>query len=156
MRFYKISLLSVLLVFGVHTLVGQVGGSARSQRGYGAGQGGSGISYEAEKPNAAERAQENANLYAEELAIDAFKKEVLKNYLKDYYVEKFDVAYSTTLTSIEKQTQLDIAKVKFEKQMAPVFLEETVSQILAFEDIGAAKIKKEKKKRKKKKNKGKA
>ncbi|RMB63960.1 hypothetical protein EAX61_00840 [Dokdonia sinensis] len=150
MRFYKIVLLSVIAIFGAQSLVAQIGGSQRSQqRGYGVGQG-SNISYEAEKPDAGERAQENANLYAEELGIDAFKKEVLKNYLKDYYIQKFDVTYSTTLESIEKRKLLDAAKVKFEKQMAPVFSEENVSQILAFEDIGAEKIKKEKKKRKKK------
>lgn len=152
MRFYKMTLLSVIFIFGIQSfVVAQVGGSPRGQqRNFGAGQG-SNISYEAEKPDAGERAQENANLYAEELGIDAFKKEVLKNYLKDYYLEKFDITYSTTIPAIEKRAQLDAAKVKFEKQMIPVFSKENVRQILAFEDIGAKKIKKEKKKRKKKK-----
>lgn len=151
MKFLKISLVALVTLLGVQTLTAQQGfGRApqRGERGYSPPP--RNITYEEAKPDATLRAQENATLYAEELGIDAFKKEVLKNYLKEYYVEKFDVIYSKTLPGSEKQTLLDAAKVKFEKQMKPVFLEENVDQILAFEDIGARKIKKAKKKRKKK------
>ena len=106
---------------------------------------------EPEKPDTNLMAQEKAAIYAEALQIDAFKKEVLRSYLEDYYKEKIDISYNPELKYDEKQPLLNAASKKYEERLVEVFDQEQINQLLAYEEIGVGDDKKESKKKKKRK-----
>ncbi|MBE16480.1 MAG: hypothetical protein CL867_09535 [Cytophagaceae bacterium] len=108
---------------------------------------------EPEKPDTNLMAQEKAAIYAEALQIDAFKKEVLRSYLEDYYKEKIAVSYNPELKYDEKQPLLNAASKKYEARLAEVFDKDQINQLLAYEEIGVGGDKKERKKKKRKKRK---
>jgi len=113
---------------------------------------------EPEKPDVNIMAQENATRYAQDLNIDAFKKEVLKSYLKDFYREKIDISYNPELKFDEKQPLIIAANNKFEKQLTEILNTDQIATLIAYEQLGMSpqddkKDKKDKKKKKKKKRK---
>lgn len=110
---------------------------------------------EPEKPDVNIMAQENATRYAQELNMDAFKKEVLKSYLKDFYREKIDISYNPELKFDEKQPLIIAANNKFEKRLIEILDADQIETLLSFEQLGLKPKdeKKDKKKKKKKKRK---
>lgn len=114
---------------------------------------------EPEKPDVNVMAQENATRYAQELNIDAFKKEVLKSYLKDFYREKIDVTYNPELKFDEKQPLIIEANTRFEKRLVEILNADQIEALISYEQLGMTpkddkkdKKKKKRKNRKKKKN----
>lgn len=114
---------------------------------------------EPEKPDVNQLSIDKATLYKEMLGIDAFQKEILRSYLKDYYTAKIDIDYNPDLKFEDKQKQINVEQKKFEKVLKEVFTDDQVEQILIEEQFGnrAKEKKKEekdaKKKKRKKKNK---
>lgn len=113
---------------------------------------------EPEKPDVNVMAQENATRYAEELKIDAFKKEVLKSYLKDFYREKIDISYNPDLKFDQKQPLIIDANSRFEKRLVEILNADQIETLISYEQLGMSpkdekKDKKKKKKKKRKKNK---
>lgn len=113
---------------------------------------------EPEKPDVTVMAQENATRYAQELNIDAFKKEVLKSYLKDFYREKIDISYNTELKFDDKQPLLIEANTRFEKKLTEILNADQIGALMSYEQMGIKpnddkKDNKKKKRKKRKKNK---
>lgn len=142
-----------MLLFGTFTtsIAQNLGSVQRGQRGYTppprAIEAG-----EPEKPDINIIAQEKATLYAEKLNIDAFKKEVLKSYLKDFYREKIDISYNPDLKLEEKQPLIIVANNKFEKRLTEILDADQIETLLSIEQLGM-RPKEEKKKKKKKRKK---
>ena len=113
---------------------------------------------EPEKPDVNVMAQENATHYAQELNIDAFKKEVLKSYLKDFYREKIDITYNPELKFNEKQPLIIEANSRFEKRLVEILNADQIEALISYEQLGITpkddkKDKKKKKRKNRKKNK---
>tara|TARA_R110002051_G_scaffold3333_1_gene18054 strand:+ start:60804 stop:61322 length:519 start_codon:yes stop_codon:yes gene_type:complete len=113
---------------------------------------------EPEKPDVIVMAQASATRYAQELKIDAFKKEVLKSYLKDFYREKVDIAYNPELKFDEKQPMIIEANARFEKKLVEILNAEQIGTLMSYEQLGVKpnddkKDTKKKKRKKRKKNK---
>ncbi|MFT5752045.1 MAG: hypothetical protein ACI828_001540 [Flavobacteriales bacterium] len=108
---------------------------------------------EPEKPDVNVMAQENATRYAQELNIDAFTKEVLKSYLKDFYREKIDISYNPELKFDDKQPLIMTANSKFEKRLTEILNADQIEALISFEQLGMKPKDDKKKKKKKKKDK---
>lgn len=111
--------------------------------------------YEPERPDADVLSIERANMYQEILDIDVFTKEVLKNYLKDYYTAAIDLNFNTDISLEDKRDLINLERKKFEKSLKEVFTEEQVQTILTEEEVGTKKkeydkLNKEKARKKKK------
>jgi len=158
MRFIQIMML--LLVLGISsTTIAQVSPFApeRGQRGYTPPPKYSGPQ-SPEKPDVMLLSQSRADFYEEELGIDAFEKEVLKTYLKNYYTETVAIEFDEKLKFEDKAERLVVHKVALETELQSFLNNEQVSFILDNERVGgtaksAKKSKKKKKKKKKKKSK---
>lgn len=108
-----------------------------------------------EKPDANLISIERSDMYAELLDVDVFTKEVLKNYLKDYYATVINVSYDEEMPLKDKQERVKLEKKKLENSLGDIFNEEQVERIMIEEETGTEgkKYKKEKRKKKRKKNK---
>lgn len=118
-------------------------------------QAGAGQQSAPERPDANLISIERSDMYAELLEIDVFTKEVLRNYLKDYYVAAIDISYNNEMPIKDKQEKIELEKKKLEKSLGDIFNEEQVDRIMREEASGAEgkKYKKEKRKKKRKKDK---
>lgn len=108
---------------------------------------------EPEKPDANLLSIERADMYQKILDIDVFTKEVLKSYLRDYYVATVNIGYNPDLKFEEKREQINAERKKFEVSLKEVFTDEQVEKILTEEEFGKEEKKIEKEKRKGKRNK---
>ena len=84
-----------------------------------------------------------------------FTKEVLKNYLKDYYATAINISYNQEMPLKDKQEKIELEKKKLKKSLGDIFNEEQVERIMLEEETGAEGKKYKKEKRKKKRKKGK-
>lgn len=150
----KYTLVFALVLFvGILSVEAQnLGNIQRGQRGYSppARQTEAG---EPEKPDVNQLSIEKATLYKEMLGIDVFQKEVLRTYLKDYYIARVDIDYNPELKFEDKQKLINTEQKKFEKALKEVFTEDQVEQILLEEQFGNRAKKKKKEDKKDKKNK---
>ena len=108
-----------------------------------------------EKPDANLISIERSEMYAELLGVDVFTKEVLKNYLKDYYATAINISYNQEMPLKDKQEKIELEKKKLKKSLGDIFNEEQVERIMLEEETGAEGKKYKKEKRKKKRKKGK-
>lgn len=157
----------IFLALGLHDISAQ--GFNNRQRGLG-GQGAIAPPTQ-QSPSAPERPDANvlsierAEMYQKILDIDVFTKEVLKNYLKDYYSAAIAINFDADVNLADKRDLINIERKKFEKSLKEIFSEEQAQIILTEEELGKEKEKydkekkqeerkkkKRKKKRKKKKN----
>lgn len=142
--------------------------SVQAQRGYGSPYGNSGrnrsavpraggnqAALEPEKPDANILSAEKGEMYAELLGVDVFTKEVMKNYLKDYYGSLIAIGFDKDMPVEDKRKGVELEKKKLEKNLSSILNEEQVRQIMVEEESGAKskKYKKEKRKKRKKKEK---
>jgi len=144
-----------------------VGFGVQAQQGYGSqyrsnGRQGNSIAQaptgqptEPEKPDANLISAERAIMYQELLGVDVFTKEVLKNYLNDYYTMALDVGFDKEMLAEDKRKAIEEGKKKLEKSLGDILNEEQVARVMAEEATGAEskKYKKDKKKEKRRKRK---
>jgi len=155
MKFFNICLLFVLLGFGlnVQAQYNQFGRPAqRGERGYVPPPRPVAVK-EVEKPEIDEYTEDRATLYSEEFGFDAFQKEVLKKYLKKYYLQKLDVEYNPDLKYEDKLSIIGDQQKIFKKDLSSFLTEAQVLSILEREQYGKKAKKKKKKDKKNKKGK---
>jgi len=155
MKFFNICLLFVLVGFGlnVQAQYNQFGRPAqRGERGYVPPPRPVAVK-EVEKPEIDEYTEDRATLYSEEFGFDAFQKEVLKKYLKKYYLQKLDVEYNPDLKYEDKLSIIGDQQKIFKKDLSSFLTEAQVLSILEREQYGKKAKKKKKKDKKNKKGK---
>lgn len=136
--------------------------SVQAQRGYGSPYGNSGrgrssvpraggnqAAYEPEKPDANILSSEKGEMYATLLGVDVFTKEVLKNYLKDYYSSLIAIGFDKEMPVEEKRKGVEAEKKKLKSSLGSILNEEQVQRIMIEEESGKESKKYEKEKRKK-------
>ena len=155
MKFFNILLLFVLFGYGlnVQAQFNQFGRPAqRGERGYVPPPRPVAVK-EIEKPEIDEYTEDRATLYSEEFGFDAFQKEVLKRYLKKYYVQKLDVEYNPDLKYEDKLSLIQGQQKVFKKDLSSFLTDSQVLSILEREQYGKRTKDKKNKKNKGKKNK---
>lgn len=108
---------------------------------------------EVTKPEIDEYTDERATLYTDKFGFDAFQKEVLKKFLKNYYIQKHEIEFNPALKFEDKLTLINDQQIAFQKELETFLTPEQVSNIMAEEQYGEKSKKSKKDKKKKKKGK---
>ncbi len=112
---------------------------------------------EIERPEINAYSEERAVYFSEQLGFDAFQKEVLKTYLKNYYTAKHDVEFNPDLKYNEKLPLISKHQESFRQELITFLKPEQVTFIMKEEHSGSKEIKSKREgkwKKRKRKNKG--
>ena len=143
-------LLLLLVVCSTYNAYSQFNSQRRGQGRNGSIAPSAGIeNREPEKPDFKQMAEERVAIYAQELELDPFTKEVVKTHAKDYYKKKLDIQFDKNLNRDDKLPLLNELEKKYETNLGEVLSQEQVQKILSLEQFGTRQIEKQKKRKSK-------